>query len=520
MCYSPFCFFVYVVGVLKKGLFAGLALASSPTIFFPLCLSFAAGLALASSRILWWTRMVIPTRDLAVVILALNFCIVVVVRLPDPKRKTLGEKGIDCIFIGYAEHSKAYRFYVIEPNDSISINSIIESRDAIFDENHFSSIPRPKDIIPNLQESQMDDHTDDVPNEIPEPRKGKRVRKAKSYGYDFQLYLVEGSRDQVGSQYSYCYSIEEDPRTYNEAMQSRDAAFWKEAIDDEIGSIMENNTWVLSDLPPGCKPLGCKWIFKIKMKVDGTIDKFKARLVIQGFRQKEGIDYFDTYAPVASITTIRLLLALAAIHNLVIHQRDVKTAFLNGDLDEEVYMKQPEGFVMPDCSPVSTPMDLVEKLKPNTGKPVDQLEYSRAIGCLMYAMTSTRPDIAYVVGRLSRFTSNPSRQHWKAITRVFKYLRGTKDRGLSYVGYPSVLEGYSDASWINHVEDSSSTSEWVFLLWRGAISWASKKQTCITGSTMESGFVALAAACKEAEWLRNLIHEIPIWPKPIVPISI
>ncbi|GKF85064.1 zinc finger, CCHC-type containing protein, partial [Tanacetum coccineum] len=100
------------------------------------------------------------------------------------------------------------------------------------------------------------------------------------------------------------------------------------------------------DLPPGCKPLGCKWIFKRKMKVDGTIDKFKARLVIQGFRQKEGIDYFDTYAPGARITTIRLLLALAAIQNLVIHQMDVKTTFLNGDLDEEVYMKQLEGFVM------------------------------------------------------------------------------------------------------------------------------------------------------------------------------
>ncbi|GJT12261.1 reverse transcriptase domain-containing protein [Tanacetum coccineum] len=138
-----------------------------------------------------------------------------------------------------------------------------------------------------------------------------------------------------------------------------------------------------------------------------------------------------------------------------------------------------------------------KKLKPNTGKPVDQLEYSRAIGCLMYAMTSTRPDIAYAVGRLSRFTSNPSRQHWKAITRVFKYLRGTKDYGLSYVGYPSVLEGYSDASWINHVEDSSSTSGWVFLLGGGAISWVSKKQTCITGSTMESKFVALAAAGKD-----------------------
>ncbi|GKB43455.1 zinc finger, CCHC-type containing protein [Tanacetum coccineum] len=102
----------------------------------------------------------------------------------------------------------------------------------------------------------------------------------------------------------------------------------------------------LTDLPPGCKPLGCKWIFKRKMKVDGTIEKFKARLVIQGLRQKEGIDYFDTYAPVARITTIRLFFALAAIHNLVIHQMDVKTTFLNGDLDKEVYMKKPKGFVM------------------------------------------------------------------------------------------------------------------------------------------------------------------------------
>ncbi|GJT67369.1 hypothetical protein Tco_1018849 [Tanacetum coccineum] len=124
------------------------------------------------------------------------------VRLPDLKRKTLGKKGINCIFVGYAEHSKAYRFYVIEPNDSVPINLIIESRDAISDENHFSSIPRPKDIIPNVQESQRDDHFDDVPTEIPEPRMGKRVWKAKSYGYDFQLYLVEGSRDQVRSQYT------------------------------------------------------------------------------------------------------------------------------------------------------------------------------------------------------------------------------------------------------------------------------------------------------------------------------
>ncbi|GJX56356.1 zinc finger, CCHC-type containing protein [Tanacetum coccineum] len=142
------------------------------------------------------------------------------------------------------------------------------------------------------------------------------------------------------------------------------------------------------------------------MKVDGTIDKFKARLVIQGFRQKEGVDYFDTYAPVARINTIRLLLALAAIHNLVIHQIDVKIAFLNGDLEEEVYMKQPEGFVMPGLL---------------------------VIPCRLYAMTSTRPDIAYAVGRLSRFTSNPSRHFANANNKGIQVLERCKNKRTTYV---------------------------------------------------------------------------------------
>ena len=101
------------------------------------------------------------------------------------------------------------------------------------------------------------------------------------------------------------------------------------------------------DLPPGSKPLGYKWIFKKKMKEDGSIDKYKARLVIKGYKQKEGLDYFDTYSPVTRISSIRMLIAIAAIHNLEIHRMDVKTAFLNGDLDEEIYMEQPEGFIVP-----------------------------------------------------------------------------------------------------------------------------------------------------------------------------
>jgi hypothetical protein len=149
-------------------------------------------------------------------------------------------------------------------------------------------------------------------------RRSKRARKEKSFGPDFQTYLVEGTRDEVGFQYAYCYHIDDDPRTYKEAMESRDVAFWKEAINDEMDSIIGNDTWILTDLPRGCKPLGCKWIFKRKMKIDGSVERYKARLVIQGFRQKKDIDYFDTYAPVARISTIRLLIALAAINNLVI----------------------------------------------------------------------------------------------------------------------------------------------------------------------------------------------------------
>ena len=129
-------------------------------------------------------------------------------------------------------------------------------------------------------------------------------------------------------------------------MSSPNASFWKEAIDDEMASIMGNGTWKLVDLPPRCKPIGCKWVFKTKKNIDGSILKFKARLVAKGNTQKEGIDYFDTYAPVARTSTIRLLLALASIHHLAIHQMDVKTAFLNGDLDEEVYMRQPKGFIV------------------------------------------------------------------------------------------------------------------------------------------------------------------------------
>ncbi|GKD59878.1 zinc finger, CCHC-type containing protein, partial [Tanacetum coccineum] len=377
-----------------------------------------------------------------------------VVRLHDPKLKTLGERGIECVFVGYAEHSKAFRFFVIDPNESVLINSIIEFRDVVFDENRFSSVLRPR------------------------------------------------TRDEVFDQHSYCFNVEDDPKTFDEAMKSQDVTFWKEANNDKMDSIMGNNTWVLADLPLGCKPLGANGSSK------------------------------------ENCSTIRLLIAMALIHGLIIHQMDVKTTFLNGELEEDVYMNQPQGFIMPgnenkvcklikslygqkltskeflssrfsmkdigeadvilgirikhesngiaisqshyiekvlkkfnyfECTPVSTPMDTSEKLMPNNGQAVSQLKYSRVIGCLIC---------------------------------------------------PSVLEGYTNASWVSNTEDNLSTSDWVFLLDGGTTSWASKKQTCITGSIIESEFMALAAAGKESEWLKNFLLEIPLWSKPIAPTPI
>ena len=119
-----------------------------------------------------------------------------------------------------------------------------------------------------------------------------------------------------------------------------------EAIKNEIDFIMQNDTWDLVDLPPGATPIGCKWIFKRKYKPDGSVEKFKARLVPKGFTQKQNIDYFDTYAPMTRISSFRILFALASIYKLYIHQMDVKTAFLNGDLEEEIYMLQPEGCIV------------------------------------------------------------------------------------------------------------------------------------------------------------------------------
>ncbi|KAK8663400.1 hypothetical protein V6N13_083221 [Hibiscus sabdariffa] len=141
---------------------------------------------------------------------------------------------------------------------------------------------------------------------------------------------------------------QDEPKTYQEAVASPDFEKWLEAMRSEMDSMSENQVWILVEPPEGIKPIGCKWVFKKKTNMDGNVQTYKGRLVAKGFRQIHGVDYYETFSPVAMFKSIRILLAVAAFHDYEIWQMDVKTAFLNGKLEEDVYMTQPEGFVTPE----------------------------------------------------------------------------------------------------------------------------------------------------------------------------
>ena len=172
-----------------------------------------------------------------------------------------------------------------------------------------------------------------------------------------------------------------------------------------------------------------------------------------------------------------------------------------------------------DCKPVSTPYDPSMILRKNRRIMRDQLRYSQIIGSLMYLASATRPDISFAVSKLSRFVSNPGDDHWRALERVLRYLKGTSSFGIHYTGYPKVLEGYCDANWISDADELKATSGYTFTLGGGAVSWKSCKQTILTRSTMEAELAALDTATVEAEWLRELLMDLPVVEKPVPAIS-
>jgi hypothetical protein len=139
---------------------------------------------------------------------------------------------------------------------------------------------------------------------------------------------------------------DDDPRTVREAVDSEDGNLWKKAMDEEMAALDKNEAWDLVEFPTGRNPIGNKWVFKKKLNAEGKVEKYKARLVAKGYSQVEGIDFGEIFSPVAKLTSIIFMLSVVVAFDFEVEQMDVKTTFLHGDLEEEIYMKQPEGFVV------------------------------------------------------------------------------------------------------------------------------------------------------------------------------
>ena len=157
------------------------------------------------------------------------------------------------------------------------------------------------------------------------------------YGVEEQLNIAE---EVIAS--AQCAAETDEPKTMNQARKRPDAKKWLKAAQDEMDSLLEHDTWSLTKPPLGRKIIGSKWVFKIKHDANGEAERYKCRLVAQGYTQAQGIDYHETFAPVARLGSMRALLAIAAKRKMFVHQMDDHTAFLNGKLDEDIYMCHPE----------------------------------------------------------------------------------------------------------------------------------------------------------------------------------
>lgn len=597
----------------------------------------------------------------------------VYVHISKEMRQKLDAKSKKGLFVGYEDDSKAFRIYY--PDEL----KIVIARDVVFkpvpdmeegeekngtdknisQKNHEKGFLLSHDDVKDLPET--DETTCTIEDQNPEEDDEERIDFVRP---EEEVQSEEECEEEIDQseennvhcnlrsrrllrkpekfrdyETSYFCEVSEDSLTYAEAMGGQDSHFWKKAICQELDSLVENNTWTEVNLPVNKSVIQSKWVFKIKRNENGEPTEYKARLVARGFQQKENFDLSEIYAPVAKLVTLRIALAVANQLNMTIQQMDVKSAFLNGDINEEVYMQKPEGmdandgrvlklnkslyglkksprywndkfnifminqgfnrskgdyclyskfengqklyvilfvddliicgteenqinalkmklnenfkmkdlgnvsnylglhivqkkeegiieidqkayllsilqrFKMSDCKSISTPLDM--NFKGLKSKLIDkkwETPCRKLIGCLMYAVIGSRPDLCISVNILSRFQNKPNEELWKNLKRILRFIQGTIDLKLVYKRNSSapILQGYVDADWAPEHSERKSTSGYVFKVFGATISWNSCKQQTVALSSTEAEYVALSVGISEACWIRNIIKDLHI----------
>ncbi|CAI5956457.1 unnamed protein product [Closterium sp. NIES-65] len=389
------------------------------------------------------------------------------------------------------------------------------------------------------------------------------------------------------------------PRSYAEAIEGPYSSQWQAAMDAEMASWKSTGTYVDAVPPPGANIVSGMWIFRVK-RLPGSPPVFKARYVARGFSQRQGVDYFQTFSPTPKMTTLRVLLHVAAHRDYELHSLDFSTAFLQGSLHEEIWLRRPPGFTgsfppgtqwslrRPVYGLRQAPLEWHDTLRttlaalgfaPSTADPslflrtdtslppfyilvyVDDLVFATAdtaglayrfgftysspqatplptrhslsalpsdesvessgpypelVGCLMYLMTCTRPDLAYPLSILARYVA-PGRhrpEHMAAAKRVLRYLCSTSGMGLVLGGRsPVVLTGHADASWADDQATQRSSQGYTFSLGSGSVSWRATCSSSVLGSSCEAEIYAGAMAAQELRWLTYLLTDLGESPR-------
>ena len=592
------------------------------------------------------------------------------VHIPKEKRKKFDPVSRPCVFVGYTETTKQYRF--IDPvskrvvisataafheDKTISFarkvlevinigdheketfdGSIIPSEDTNVDDANdpASAIQTmPTGDIPADETNTPEFHTPEQNSPTPTLRRSARhSTPPKRLTYE---YAESDDDEDVAAMFT--SGTNDEPENYTDAVTSTDAKEWKDSMRREYESLAPNDTWTLMPLPEGKKAIPCKWVYKIKEATRAAPMTYKSRLVAKGYKQKFGIDYEDTFAPVVRLTALRLLLSIAIQEKLHVHGMDVISAFLNGYLDHEIYMVQPEGYVdkeypnhvcklnkavyglkqsplqwyntikpvletvgvnacpgdsgiftgkvngvkvllaiyvddifiacssmdvmntvkrnlsdkfamtdmgiikhylgmdieynrdegivrlsqteaingilrrfrMEECKPALTPMETKLMLNPRTEhEDIADVPYRQIIGCLMYVMLCTRPDISYSIGVLSKFLEQPTKMHWTSAKRILRYLKGTKDYKLCYRRNDSTsMFACCDADWASSFDRKSTTGFAIFVN-GNFVSWSSKKQSTVALSSTEAEIIAATETVREIIWIRQLLSSFGI----------